>query len=487
MARVGRHSLIYGVGMLLTKAVSFIMLPVYTRFLTPADYGVMELIGMTLDIISIVAGAKLALGIFRYYHKADTDAERNAVVSTALIALSVSYAMVGALTFAAALPLSQLVFSSSRYAGLIRLAAGALALQSLQLVPLSYARLRERSLLFVIANTLKLAIQLGLNIYFVVGQHMGVRGVFVANLIASAVIGAWLAAYVLREVGFHLSPIATGQLLRYGVPLLGTQFATFIVTFADRYFLQRSGTVTDVGLYSLAYQFGFILAAVGYIPFEMVWEPMRFEIGKRPDRDDVFARGFLYMNVVLITVAVGLSLFVPDVLRVMTTPAFYGAANLVPVILVGYVLQGWSQIHDTGILMREKTSYVTVANWIAACAALVAYATLIPRYHGLGAAVATAIAFGTRSASIYYFSQRLWPIRYQWAPVLRLCAMAVAVGMAGALLPRTGVIASLAGRTTLLLVYVTGVWNANVLAADDRGRVRRWIGSPRLAMAALRA
>jgi O-antigen/teichoic acid export membrane protein len=487
MRRVGRHTLVYGAGMMLTRAVSFIMLPVYTRYLTPADYGVMELIGMTLDIISIVAGAKLALGIFRYYHKAEQERDRNAVVSTALVALGASYGVIGAITYAIAEPLSRLVFTSMQYAPLIKLAAVTLALQSLQLVPLSYARLRERSVLFVIANTLKLAMQLGFNIYFVVYQGSGVRGVFLGNLIASALVGAWLCVYVVRDVGLRLSPVATGQLLRYGIPLIGTQFATFIVTFADRYFLQRSDTMSTVGLYSLAYQFGFLLAAIGYIPFEMVWEPMRFEIAKRADRDDVFARGFLYMNVVLITTAVGISLFVPDVLRIMTTPAFFSAADLVPVILIGYVFQGWAQIQDIGILMSEKTAYSTLANWAAALVALAAYALLIPRYHGMGAAVATALAFATRYGWIYFFSQRLWHVEYRWSPVVRLCAVSVIVCTAGALLPHASLIVSLSTRIGLLAVYFLGMWHSNVLSEEDRLLVRRWIASPRLALATLRA
>ena len=66
MSRVGRHTLIYGAGMMLSRAISFVMLPVYTRYLTPADYGVMELIGTTLDLIAIIAGARIAAGIFRF-------------------------------------------------------------------------------------------------------------------------------------------------------------------------------------------------------------------------------------------------------------------------------------------------------------------------------------------------------------------------------------------------------------------------------------
>jgi O-antigen/teichoic acid export membrane protein len=486
MRRVGRHSVVYGAGLMLQKAVSFVMLPVYTRFLTPADYGVMTLIGMTLDVIAIMAGTKVALGIFRYYHKAETEADRNAVVSTALWTLSLSYGVIGVLTCVGAELLSSLVFSSPQYAPLIQLAGAALALQSTQVVPLAYARLRERSSLFVVSNVFKLALQLGLNIYFIVGRGMGVRGVFLANLVATAVIGAWLTIYVLRNVGFHFSRTATRQLLRYGVPLVGTQIATFFVTFGDRYFLQRSGTVSDVGIYSLAYQFGFLLATVGYIPFEMVWEPMRFEIAKRGDRDELFARGFLYMNVMLITSAVVLSLFVPDVLRVMTTPAFYSAASLVPLILIGYVFQGWAQIQDTGILMSERTVYVTVANWVAALVALGAYALLIPRYLGVGAAIATALAFAARHACIYFFSQKFWPVNYRWNPVLRLCAAAAAIGVAGALLPNSSVAVSLLARCALFATYVAIVLNGNVLSDEDRELVRRWLASPRLALAALR-
>src|SRR5436853_2534598 len=91
---IARHSLVYALGLLLSKVVSFVMLPIYTRYLTPGDYGVMELIGMTLDIIAMIAGAGMATGIFRYYHKAESEAERLSVVSTALQMLASSYLIV---------------------------------------------------------------------------------------------------------------------------------------------------------------------------------------------------------------------------------------------------------------------------------------------------------------------------------------------------------------------------------------------------------
>src|SRR5205814_5322515 len=95
IARVGRHTVIYTIGALLGKAVAFIMLPLYTRYLTPADYGVIQLIDMTLEIISIVAGSRLAAGVFHLYHKAASEAERRRVLGGAFLLLTTAFVLTG--------------------------------------------------------------------------------------------------------------------------------------------------------------------------------------------------------------------------------------------------------------------------------------------------------------------------------------------------------------------------------------------------------
>ena len=155
----------------------------------------------------------------------------------------------------------------------------------------------------------------------------------------------------------------------------------------------------------------------------------------------------------------------------MTTPPFYGAAALVPLILVAYVLQGWSGMQDIGILIRERTELVTLGNWLSAIVAIIGYALLIPRWLGLGAAVATVLAFGVRYGSIYAFSQRLWPVRYRWGPVARQIAIALAVCGVGFGVPRDKLWFSLAGHALLFSVYLLAVWLL-VLSPDDRHAAR---------------
>jgi O-antigen/teichoic acid export membrane protein len=136
-------------------------------------------------------------------------------------------------------------------------------------------------------------------------------------------------------------------------------------------------------------------------------------------------------------------------------------------------------------MFRERTGYNTVANWLAAGVALVGYACLIPRYMGMGAALATLVAFAVRTAMIFVVSQRLFPVRYEWWPVTRLLLYAAAAAGLGALLPASWSLAgSLAARGLLVLGFAACLWWGRVLPDDDRRRLRRLVsrrGRPSLA------
>jgi O-antigen/teichoic acid export membrane protein len=479
IARLGRHTATYTLGILLNRAAAFIMLPIYSRYLTPADYGVIQLVEMTLDFIAILAGAKLAVGVFRYSHEAKTEEERNSVASTSLLLICGAYAVVSAMAIIFAGPLSHLVFQDQSRAQLIRVSAIGLAAQSMSIVPLAYARLRGRSLLFVGANLSLLTLQITMNIVLLVRFHLGALAVFISNAIAAIIVGSALASNLVRQTRLHFSPVLARRLIRYGLPLVATQVATFVATFGDRYFLNGAADMTTVGLYALAYQFGFLLAMVGSMPVDLVWEPIRFSLAERPDRDHVLSRAFVYLNLLLITTALGITLFVGDVLRMMTVPAFYPAADLVPVVLIAYVFQSWTIMQDVGIHLRERTEYITIANWVAAGVAFLGYVALIPRWLGLGAAIATVLSFGVRYVIILRLSLRLLPVRYTWSPVRRIIGFAVAsVLLSFTVLHDTGVTA-FAVRVLCFVGYLAALWFGGVLTATERKAAKTFVAQLR--------
>lgn len=473
LASIGRHALLYAIGTILGKAIAFLMLPIYTRYLSPADYGIAALIEMTLDVIGIVAGAQIAQGVFRFYHKADADVDKRAVVATALTALTLTYGVLAAGIFLAADPLSRLVFQSEQHAGLLRLAAGSFALQGIILVTLAFGRVKERSGLVVGATLARLVIAVGLNLVFVVAMRLGVKGVFLSTLGSNLVLALWLGGWTVSQVGVGVRADVLRSLVRYGVPLIGVQAATFTLTFADRYFLKAAANEASVGLYNLAYQFGFLLLMLGFVPIEMIWGPRRFQVARGPEPSPTLAKAFRLISVSIVTVGVGIALFVGDLLRIMATPAFHPAADVVPIILIAYVFHGWAMLHDIGVLVKEKTEYLTIANWTAAIVALAAFAILIPRYLAYGAAVGAAVAFSVRWGLTYVFSQRLWRVDYEWAPVLRLLAAGVVVSVAGQLLPSMNLVPSIGAHAALFVTYVLLLWVLPILRRDEKDTGRR--------------
>ena len=468
---VVRHTLIYGLGTLLSRAVSFFMLPVYTRLLTPADYGTLALIEMTLDVISIGAGAQLAHAIFRFYHKADSEAEKNTVVSTVFFSLMLSYGLIAAGTAYLAPELSQLIFKAADRAPLIRIASGGLASQCLLIVPFALLQVRERSQTIVVMNLVKLVLQLSLNILFLVGMGMGVRGILTSTIVANTVVGVGVSIWTVRTVGISYSADTLRTLIRYAVPMIGMQFATFFTTFGDRYFLKAYGDEASVGLYNLAYQFGFLLYALGFGPFMSTWGPRRFAIAKSADlvvRDRDLSAGFGYANLVLLSAATMVGLVVEDVLRLMTTPAFYAAAAMVPVIVLAYVFQCWASILDLGILVRERTEYLALGNWISFAVALLGWVVLIPRFGAMGAACVAAASLFTRFATTYYFAQRLWRVEYAWATNLCMAALGIMLVVVARLLPALPWVPSVALHGTMFLAYLAYCWRFGPLTDEEK-------------------
>jgi O-antigen/teichoic acid export membrane protein len=224
-----------------------------------------------------------------------------------------------------------------------------------------------------------------------------------------------------------------------------------------------------VGLYSLAYQFGFMLDQVGIAPFMRAWTPRRFESAheSRAVRDAKNEQGFRYLNLLAFTCAAGIAAFVGPTLRVMSHREFWQAAEIVPIILLAYIVQGWVAVLEIAIDISEQTRYVTYSVWASVVASLVFYALLIPPFGGYGAAFATLLSFLVRLAFHWRFSMKVFPVRYGWGSVLRLGCCAVIPGSAVYFSDSLGLVADIALGTTLFAIYVGAVW-LFVLRASDR-------------------
>ena len=176
----------------------------------------------------------------------------------------------------------------------------------------------------------------------------------------------------------------------------------------------------------------------------------------------------------VVSVALGIALFVGDFLRIVAAPAFHaGGGRWSRSSSSRMCSRRWTSLQDTGILVRERTEFVVArqlgcrdrrARWL--CSAIRAISASAPP-------IATVIAFATRHVIVYSIAQRLWPVRYRWRPVLYVVGAALAAWSATLLLPLVPLVISIPVRVAIFAAYVLAVWHGPVLSARDRAAVAR--------------
>ena len=150
----------------------------------------------------------------------------------------------------------------------------------------------------------------------------------------------------------------------------------------------------------------------------------------------------------------------------------------VPVILAAYLMQSWTSFVDFGIGVSERTKYSTYATWISVAVCVALYWLLIPRWAGMGAAVATAVAMTVRMLLSYRFSQQLWHVAYDWRPQLRLLGWGAATIIPAFLVVPDGFVIQMAAGLGLTGVFALAAWHT-VLTDEDRVLIRQLIRTPR--------
>lgn len=477
------HATIYAAGIVLNRVISFLMLPIYTRFLSPQDFGILELLEMTIDVVTILAGMGMFNGLAKFYYGYEKPDDQQELVSTLfLMSLAIYFVLCvgGGLV---SQDISLLVFGTERDAGLIQLSFINLFLQVLIFTPMAYIRVQQKSAFFVVVNGIKLLLQVSLNVLFVVFMNMGILGVLYGTLISSLAIGGWLAFYTFSQVRFHFSAKKAKRLLRFGSPFVVSSLGAFILTFSDRYFLNYYQELSAVGVYALAYKFGFLLMTFPVAPLMNIWMVQRFQLVSREGYERMFNQFFSWFSISVVAVMLTIALTVGDLLKVLSSSEFWVAARVVPIILMAYFFQACTDFFNFGIYYTGKTEHMAYGTILAALVILGLSFLLIPRYGMYGAAWATLLSFWVRLVYVYWASQRLFRINYglyrpAWTTILGVTIYLLFEATVRAVPTMNTLLASLSFGVALLFVFFTLLFQFNIIELEARRLILNSIRSP---------
>lgn len=466
-----RHTLIYGFGDILAKLVGFLLIPLYTHYFSTAEYGTLELLDLSSHIISFVLAMGIAESMVRFYFDSKDQAYREQVVSVSLVAtwMIASFGML--LLFPSAKMLSQIVFETPENYQLFYLVIVGIGLALCNEIPLQLFRIEQRSMLYTGISLLRLVIQLSLNIYFIVVAELGIAGILWSTVITNLLIGIALSISILRRIRLSFSFALLKDMVIYGIPLIGSWGGNFVLHFADRFILQRLGSLSSVGVYALSYKFGFLLNVFILAPFKKTWMPKQFEVVEEENAPQIFARIFTYYAFAQLFFTLGISALIEDVVRIIANEKFHDAYQYVPVLLLAYNFNGFYQILEFALLYKKRTRLLAMITLSAGLINVALNFMLIPHWGAWGATWATLIAFFCLATFTYFAAQRLYYIPIEKKRIGLLFALAFCVYAATYFIAIDSVLVSILVRGVIAASFPLLLFFVPFFSEDEKALV----------------
>lgn len=426
-------SLLYGLGAVFARFVNYLLVPVHTNVFAPESYITIGLVYAMIAFSQVV----FSLGMESAYIKYSTDRnEAVKVFRSGQWMLLVAATLLGCLLFGVQEPLTDwLRIPEDVTSVIIPSIVLILWMDTLAVLPMADLRITQRPRVFASLRLLHVVLNVGLNIWLLWGQGLGVEAVFVSNAIASTVMAivAWIATWETFSQGAWDS-IWAQKALSFGWPLLPAGLAHIMNEMVDRFFLTNM-SISDVeriygvgmtpetvaGLYNGVYKLSVFMLLVVQM-FRLAWQPFFMRHGDQEEAPALFARAYVGLSLVSAWVILWVGTFateiasmtIPGTTLPLLDPSYLSAMEVVPWLLLAYALYGWYIYSSVGIYLKGSSRTL---GWITVMGAGVTIAlntALVPTIGMMGSAVATVSSYGVMAFVLSMRSQAAYPIPTPW-------------------------------------------------------------------------
>ena len=478
---LAKNLAIYGLGDVAISVINLLLLPVYVRYLSPADYGALALLGSVEVVAKIFFRWGLDGSFMRFFYEYEAAEARRRLASTIFFFLLAVNGILLAATLLLAPVLAGALFDGSPHLRALQLTLLNTFAIGFTFFPFHLLRMEKRAAQFSALTLARSVATLFLRIVLVVGFGFGVLGVVLADTIVTALLMLALVRWFRPLIGAMFSRSMLREALRFGLPRVPHAAAQQVIAVGDKFILTAFRPLSEVGVYSMGVSFG-LTQKLFLSAFEYAWAPFYYEHARDPQAVRLFSAMTTYGLAVLALLTAGLSAIGGDLLAAATQDQavhYVAAADVVTWTAVGVFFQGAYLLTSIGLNITKNTQYYPVATVAAAAGNIGLNFLLVPRFGMMGAAWANAAAYALQAALAWKFSQRVFPVRYETRRIvlLGLAALLACIG-ARALPSMHPIVGVLVRGTTVIVVFgglltLTGFFKPEELRAISRLRARR--------------
>jgi O-antigen/teichoic acid export membrane protein len=428
LGRVVRNSAVYTVGSMLPQAISVFLLPVFTRYLSPQDYGILAYSLMAATFFSSLGSLSIQMFIIRHYYDARNANDARRFFGTMygfLLAYNAVLLAVSSLVLPSVFAAAHVQVPFRPYVQIAYLSA---MLQVLALVPMSYLRATERAAAYVGLAFLSALLNGGLSLYLIVGRHMGVMGRFYGQLGGDLLMLLVYLAIMSRIASVSWRTEYVRRALIFCLPLVPAQFLAMFSSMSDRLVLERLVPLSDLGVYSVAAG----IAATAPILTSGVYsaiQPQIFRMAADGELDRhvlTIKKYLLWLFMALICVFIALS---RDLVGLLAGPAFHDSYKVATLLVIGILIQSFiTNVPSQYLAAIGRTKYEMPCRLGGMIVGLGSMLILVPRLGVHGAGIASVVTALVTLAIYQQFLRSQSSLDWRFSRDVALMGAAAAVG-----------------------------------------------------------
>ena len=407
-----KNSLTYSIGSILTRGIGILLVPVYTNYLTPLEYGVIDLFIILASIVNLTIALEINQAVVRFYQDVENENDKIQYVSTAFFFTIFAYVIFLLISFVFSDAFTIWLLDDLKYQNVFLLAA--LAIFTSGIFYFSHGQLAWQVMPkhSSIVSVIHIVIVVGISVYLLVIEGVKIESIFIGQIIGN-IVGIAISIYFTSnsyKAIFVYDKLQ--EMIRFSFPLVFSSLSIFIALFIDRLSIKYFLGLDELGVYGIAYRFAAVTGLV-LVGFQSSLTPLIYKYYKEKETPRHISVLFELFMAFMIFVVVGSILFSKEVVILMSAKEFYSASSVIPLLVIAIFFTNM-YIFMPGLEIEKKIKIIAIISIFGAILNASLNILLIPVYGINGAAFATLISAIITFIVRARMSQKYYLIQFKW-------------------------------------------------------------------------
>jgi O-antigen/teichoic acid export membrane protein len=411
LKRLAGDSFLYALMSVSTKLIAFIMFPIYTHYIQPAEYGVLGIIDGTIAILGyfVIFGTDTALA-FYYFEEKDTEKKLQYVQNVMAFRLLVAVS----LTVFALLAGNNLIpwlNISSELMPFFYLSLLTLVLDSINILALTVYRYEMRTLRVVLLTIAKMLFIAILSYFLLIYWSESIGSIVWGRIISISIVILLSGRQMIKYLKLRFDKEIWIKVLKYGAPLVPASLSFWVMGSSNRYIIAAMDNTASVGIYVAAFQFATMISLLTY-GIQMAWRPYSMQMKDHPDGKTFFSKAYT----IIFTVGMIGIVFVTSVMPLvilMLDPKYQASYQYVGFLSLASFLNFFYIIVSSGLLFAKKTKSISGILVLAAVLNIILNIVMYIPFGLWGIVISNVIAYLLTCILVFIQSQKYYHVPIQ--------------------------------------------------------------------------